>query len=203
MTDVEERLAAFVAGTTAATLPADVLTHAKRAVLDTIAAMFAGGGSELAEPVLTALRDDTLTGAQVVIGTDMLTSPERAAIVNGTLAHALDFDDTVSLMPGHPSSVVLPALLASAGHATRTGADLLCAYAVGHEVATKLGKAIGMDHYNRGWHSTGTVGLFGAAAAVANLLGLDPARARHALAIATSMSSGLRVGFGTMTKSLH
>lgn len=210
MTDVEERLAAFVADTTAdaiadgvaTTFPDELLGQAKRAVLDTLAAMFAGGHSELAGPVLTAMRDSE-PGSQVVVGTDLLTSPERAAIVNGTLAHALDFDDTVSLMPGHPSSVVLPALLATAGQEPRRGADVLRAYVVGHEVATKLGKAIGMDHYNRGWHSTGTIGVFGAAAGVANLLGLDRVRARHALAIATSMSSGLRVGFGTMTKSLH
>ncbi|TDV57746.1 MmgE/PrpD family protein [Actinophytocola oryzae] len=202
MTDVEERLAAFVADTTADSFPDGVLAQAKRAVLDTLAAMFAAGHSDLAGPVLSAMRDPG-PGSQVVIGTDLLTGPERAAIANGTLAHALDFDDTVSLMPGHPSSVILPALLATAGQVPRRGIDLLRAYVVGHEVATKMGKAIGQDHYNRGWHSTGTIGVFGAAAAVSNLLGLDSARARHALAVSTSMSSGLRVGFGTMTKSLH
>ena len=94
---------------------------------------------------------------------------ERAALVNGAIGHALDFDDTSPLMGGHPTVPVLPAALAVVEATGRTGADLLTAYVVGHEVQARIGAAIGVDHYRRGWHQTATVGVFGAAAAVATL----------------------------------
>ena len=138
-----------------------------------------------------------------IVGTGLTSSPERAAFVNGTLGHALDFDDTVSSMPGHPGAVVIHALLAALGDSPVTGRDFLTAVAVGYEVATKLGASIGMGHYNRGWHSTGSIGVFGATAAVSNLLRLDQQQVGHAIGITTSLASGLRANFGTMTKPIH
>ena len=128
---------------------------------------------------------------------------ERAALVNGAIGHALDFDDTSPLMGGHPTVPVLPAALAVVEATGRTGADLLTAYVVGHEVQARIGAAIGVDHYRRGWHQTATVGVFGAAAAVAWLLQLDAERFGHTMGIAASSASGVKANFGTMTKPLH
>lgn len=172
---------------------------------DTVAAMLAGGRSELAEPLLLyAGRHASPTAAQGIVGFPALRVPaEHAAFVNGVLGHAIDFDDTVSSMPGHPSSIVLAALLSALDGSPCRGIDFVMAFAVGHEVAVRLGQAIGMGHYNRGWHSTGTIGVFGALAAVARLRGLSTEQTVAALGIATSASAGIRANFGTMTKPLH
>ncbi len=199
----ETALADFIVGTGVAEIPEEVLAVTQRALLDTVAAVLVGVSSELREPLLGYLDAMPADGHSPVFGTERQTSPERAALVNGALGHAMDFDDTVSSMPGHPGAVVFSALLAALPHTPASGKDLLTAAAVGYEVATKLGRAIGMGHYNRGWHSTGSIGIFGATAAVGRLRGLTREQIRHALGIAASMSAGLRVNFGTMTKPLH
>lgn len=175
----------------------------QRALIDTLAAVLVGLSSEVREPLFAYCAATPAVGDSPVLGTSTRTSPERAALINGALAHAMDFDDTVSSMPGHPGGVVFSALFGILPHTKATGRDFLVAAAVGYEVATKLGAMIGMGHYNRGWHTTGSIGIFGAVAAVCRLKGLDREQTRHALGIAVSMSSGLRVNFGTMTKPFH
>ncbi|GAA0988401.1 MmgE/PrpD family protein [Acrocarpospora macrocephala] len=201
MPEIQRQLAAFIEGSATADLPDDVLDQAKRSLADTAAVAVAGTRSDLATPIARYLSGTS--GAYAVLGTQIRTSADRAALANGALAHALDFDDTVSAMPGHPGGVILPALLAALGQEPRSGNELLRAFVTGYEVATKFGAAIGSGHYNRGWHSTGTIGVFGACAAVAALLRLDREQIAAALGIAASMASGLRVNFGTMTKPLH
>jgi 2-methylcitrate dehydratase PrpD len=107
------------------------------------------------------------------------------------------------MMPGHPSAIVVSALLASMGGRTTTGSHFLEAYVIGIEVGAKIGLGITNAHYNRGFHGTGTLGIFCAAAAVAKLRGFDVAAIRTVIGIASSMASGLRRNFGTMTKPLH
>jgi len=117
--------------------------------------------------------------------------------------HALDFDDVSASVEGHPSVVVLPAALAAAELVEASGRDLLEAYAIGVEVMSKLGLAIGPAHYQAGWHATSTLGTLGAAVAAGRLLGLDADRLQMAIAIAVSEASGSRQNFGTMTKPFH
>jgi 2-methylcitrate dehydratase PrpD len=126
-----------------------------------------------------------------------------AALVNGTFGHALDFDDVLSMMPAHPSAVIVAAVLAGLDGQRVSGKALIEAYALGVEVGGKLGVGITNEHYQRGFHATGTLALFSALAALARLHGLDVATARQAFGIAGSMASGLRRNFGTMTKPLH
>ena len=121
-----------------------------------------------------------------------LTAP-AAALANGVAAHAWDLDDWEEPGNTHPTAVILPALLAAAEHdAGRPGnwcarqTQMLTAYAIGTEVIMRLGEAISMSHYARGFHSTATLGAIGAAAAVARLLGLDPEKAGHALGLSVS-----------------
>ncbi|MFT4268224.1 MAG: MmgE/PrpD family protein, partial [Xenophilus sp.] len=126
-----------------------------------------------------------------------------AALVNGCAAHAHALDDTNESMRGHPSAPVVPAVLAVGEAIGADGGALLAAYAVGVEVAAKLGRTVNDRHSQLGWHTTCTLGAVGAAAACANLLRLDARRTAHALGIAASTAGGLRVNFGTMTKALH
>ena len=126
-----------------------------------------------------------------------------AALVNGTAAHALDYDDTHASVRGHPSAPIVAAALAAAETSGASGAQLVDAYLIGLEVAGRAGRSLGPSHAARGFHSTSTLGVLGAAAASARLLGLNPPRATAALGIAASSAAGLRLNFGSMTKPLH
>lgn len=126
-----------------------------------------------------------------------------AAFVTGVATHSLDWDDYMHPMHGHCSSVLLAATWGLVESRGGTGADLLAAFLAGYQVDYLASLAFGTAHYERGWHATSTVGTLGAAAAAAQVLRLDPARAGAALAIAASMAAGLRVNFGTQTKPLH
>ena len=120
-------------------------------------------------------------------------------MVNGAAGHALDYDDTSTLMGRHASVPVLPAVLALAEAQDRSGADVVVAHVVGMEIQARIGRAIGPEHYRRGWHVTSTIGVFGAAAAASHLLGLDAEQFGRAIGIAASHSAGLKANFGTMT----
>jgi 2-methylcitrate dehydratase PrpD len=134
-----------------------------------------------------------------------------AALVNGASGHAMDFDDTqLSSTPDrtyglltHPTVPALASALAVAERQGASGAAFLEAFLVGFEVECKIAEAIDPDHYLRGFHSSGTIGTFASAAAAAKLMRLNDAPIRHMLAIAASLSSGIRVNFGSMTKPLH
>ena len=138
-----------------------------------------------------------------VLGTALYTAPGLAALANGTLGHALDFDDVTRHLRGHPSVPVAPVVLALGEAMGASGAEVITAFVVGVEVEAKIGKAMTSAHARRGWHPTATIGTLGAAAAAANLLGLTPPQVRMALGIAASKAAGLRQNFGTMTKPLH
>lgn len=203
--NAQRHLAEFIASTSPADVPASVHSASKRALLDTLAAAIAGASSGEVQPAIAHAQRTAPDGPTPVIGTSMRTAGDQAALLNGTLCHALDFDDTVSSMPGHPGAVVLPALLSSLAMSAApvAGQQFLTSLAVGYEAATKMGRAIGMGHYRRGWHATGSMGVFGATAAVASLEGATEDQVMNALGIASSHVGGLRVNFGTMTKSLH
>ena len=126
-----------------------------------------------------------------------------AALVNGSAAHALDYDDVNMAMPGHPSVAILPGLLALAELKGSSGREVVTAFVAGYETACRIGAALQPGHYNFGFHSTGTVGTFGAAAACAWLLGLDAEAAATALGIAGTQAAGLKSQFGTMCKPFH
>jgi 2-methylcitrate dehydratase PrpD len=160
MPSADYLIASFVAGTRFEDIPMPAVHEGRRAILDTVAAILAGSASETIEPLLRFVRAQD-AGTYPVLGTGLMTSSSTAALANGTIAHAIDFDDTVSSMPGHPGSFVLPAITSALGTEPLSGAGFLTAYIVGYEAATKLGRAIGMGHYQRGWHSTGTIGVFG------------------------------------------
>ncbi len=157
------------------------------------------------EPLSRILREEyrTYSGTCRVVGSDMMVPAQVAALVNGCQGHALDYDDTSTVMGGHPSAPVIPAVLAQAEELGSTGEALLVAIVVGIEVESHLGTLIGSAHYASGWHVTSTMGVFGAAAGVGRLLGLDKIQFGHAMGLAASQASGLKANFGTMTKPFH
>lgn len=196
-------IAEFIARTSIADFPPASTEKAKKALADTFAVIVAGAGSEVAEPLHKYLATAQAPGPIPILGTAMTAAPETAALVNGTFGHALDYDDVLSIMPAHPSAVIVAALLASIHGKRVDGRAFIEAYLVGVEVGGNIGIGMTNGHYQRGFHATGTLALFSGLAALAKLHKLDVAAIQQAFGIASSMSSGLRRNFGTMTKPLH
>lgn len=183
--------------------PSEALRLGKRAILDTLGVSIAGARDESVCILLEATQDRDGKPTAGIIGGGIRTDCLTAALVNGTMAHALDFDDVNDSMMGHPSAPLVPAVMALGEEVGASGSQVLEAFLVGFEVECKLGLAVGRGHYVKGWHATSTLGTIGAAAAASRILGLDRDRVRMALGIAASMSGGIRLNFGTMTKPLH
>ena len=198
---IATELASRVSKLTFAALPAEAVRWARVGILDTVGVTLAGATEPCA--VLARRVAAPAAGAALLFGTATRTAPAEAAWANGTASHALDFDDCSNTLGGHPSAPVLPALFALADGTALSGRDLITAYIAGFETETRIARAVNFYHYEKGWHPTATLGVFGAAAASASLLRLTPAQTATALAIAASFSSGLKANFGTMTKPLH
>jgi 2-methylcitrate dehydratase PrpD len=200
--DLSLGLAEFVKNADIEDAGADAVELAKRVIVDTVAVILSGAGSEVAGPMLDYV-SRMGQGAVPLIGTDAAASAPAAALVGGTFGAALDFDDVLSMMPGHPAAVVMPALIAQCYDAPVSGRDFIDAYIVGLEVGSKLSQGVGIRHYQRGYHTTGTIALFCAVAALARRFGLSVGETRMALSLAASTASGIQANFGTMTKPLH
>ena len=184
-------------------IPADVQHLGKRAILDTVGVSLAAAKDEAVAILAETLAGREGNSAATVIGRSHRTDALSAALINGVLAHALDFDDVNDSCMGHPSAPLVPAVLALGEELGASGAQVLEAFLIGFELECKLGLAIGNAHYAKGWHATATTGTMAAAAACAKLLGLDRERIGMALGIAASSSAGMRINFGTMTKPFH
>ncbi len=192
------RLLGWVGETAEEALPARALAHARLAVLDWWGVTVGGTG----EPVARLLRETVGVppGPAAVLGTDLRTAPLTAALLNGTAAHALDYDDTTLALPGHLTAPILPGLLAVAEARGLAGRPLLAAFVLGVEVASRVARALAPGHYRAGWHATTTAGRVGAAAAIGRLLGLDPERLDVAVGLAGIQAAGVQEAFGSMAK---
>jgi 2-methylcitrate dehydratase PrpD len=138
-----------------------------------------------------------------VVGQRRRASYRQAALLNGYIGHALDYDDVHSDVRGHPSTVILPALLSVASVDKPSGERLLAAYIIGVETMARLGNAIGAEHYLKGWHNTSTLGVIAAAVAAGYLKGFTEEQLQKTIGFAVTQAGGLRVQFGTETKPLH
>ena len=179
------------------------IAAAKTAIIDTLAVTLLGSTEPCARLVSETPGIGDSPGPALVLGTASRVSCLDAALINGVSSHALDFDDFTQELGGHPSVPVLPALLGLAEDRRASGRELIAAYAAGVELETRLAYGVHFVHYEKGWHPTATLGVFGSAGACANLLGLAPPAGATALSLAASMSSGIKANFGTMTKPLH
>ena len=193
-------LGRFVADATFARLPAEAIDVARIGFIDCIATMIAGAGDPAPQLLRRALQP-TDGEASLYFSGERAPAPE-AAWINGTAGHALDYDDVASLR-GHPSTVLVPAVVAEGEALGASGREMLAAYVVGYETWAELAWRDPGHHHRKGWHPTGIFGPIGAAAACASLRRLDAQRTAHALALAASQSSGIMANFGTMTKPFH
>ena len=188
-------------------LPREAVDWAKAAILDTVGVTLAGAGEDCARIVERTLAVGASPMAHggdcLVFGSDRRTGPLDAALINGTAAHALDFDDVSNTLGGHPSAPLLPAMFALADMQDCDGRAFVTAYVAGFETETRIARGVHFHHYEKGWHPTATLGVFGAAASCCHLMGLTAAQTAQALAIAASLASGIKANFGTMTKPLH
>jgi 2-methylcitrate dehydratase PrpD len=192
-------LGQFVADLSPNHLPEEAVRVARMGFIDTIGTMIVGR-KEASVRILTDVLAPADGPATLTFGPRKATAPE-AAWINGTAAHALDYDD-VSLR-GHPSTVLVPAILAEAEALNSSGSDMITAYVAGYEVWAELAlRETGLLH-EKGWHPTGLYGAVAAAAACAKLRKLDAEKTSIAIALGASQSSGLMSNFGTMTKPFH
>ncbi|HEX8044430.1 MmgE/PrpD family protein [Rhizobium sp.] len=180
------------------------ITRAQEAVVDTIGCMLAGAADPAPQSVARAFSADIgATGASAILRGGRA-SPSVAALINGTAAHCLDFDDNFHPARAHASAVLVPALLSiTTADGAISGRRFLHAYLAGLEAQAAIGFGVNPSHYNRGWHGTSTVGCIGTAAGVAVLLGLDATGIAQAMSIATSFAAGPKGQFGTSAKPLH
>jgi 2-methylcitrate dehydratase PrpD len=190
-----------------AKLPPELERHARRALLDWFAALLPGCSRPPATLMAQALAGEAMTpgaGAAICYVDGAAGSIRRAALLNATASHTVEFDDIYRDAGYHPACPTIPAALAAAQARGADMATLLRAIVAGYEVGCRIGVAVQPSHY-RFWHTTGTVGTFGAAAAVSVVLGSDAARTAHALATAATMAGGLQQAFrgDGMSKPLH
>jgi 2-methylcitrate dehydratase PrpD len=188
---IAERVAALEFGQ----LPAEAVQTAKRGMIDTVGVLFAGRE----QPVVQILLKHLAPGdeASILFGERKARSAD-AALVNGTAAHALDYDDVA--IDGHPSVVLTPALLAEGERIGASGKDLIAAYVAGYETWAELVSRDADKHHGKGWHPTAVFGALAAAAAACRITRLSPQQTANALAISASLAGGLVANFGSMTK---
>jgi 2-methylcitrate dehydratase PrpD len=184
-------------------IPETARALVRQCLLDYFAVAIAGADDPLVRMLLSEMAEAGGAPQASVIGHEQRLPALSAALVNGAAAHALDYDDVNMAMPGHPSVAILPGLLALAELEGSSGCDVIAAFVAGYETACRIGAALQPGHYNLGFHSTGTIGSFGAAAACARLLGLQTMGTAAALGIAGTQAAGLKSQFGTMCKPFH
>lgn len=191
----------FVLATEFDDLSEEVVDLTTRMVVDTVGVALAATSTDTVGTAERAL--ETASPESHVVGGFRTSSVRDAGLMNGILAHALDFDDVHHSMGGHPTAPVLSAALPVAARRSISGSELLTALVLGTEVEITLAKVLNPGHYERGWHPTSVLGTFGAVTAAGSVLGLDLAELRNAFGIAASSASGIKGNFGTMTKPYH
>lgn len=202
-TQVTRTLARYVVDSKLTDIPQSVRREATRSILNWMGCAVGGSSHETLDIALKALRPFAGPEQATVLGRRERIDVLHAALLNGISSHVFDFDDTHLKTIIHPAGPVASAALALAEYKPISGADLVHAFILGVEVECRIGNAVYPNHYDVGWHITGTAGVFGAAAAAGKLLGLNEQQMIWALGIAGTQSSGFREMFGTMCKSFH
>jgi 2-methylcitrate dehydratase PrpD len=201
-TGVTARLAQFVAGSRWEDLPEGVRHEAKRTLLNSLGAAFAGCRDAAVDHALAVLQPFSGRAAATLIGRGERADALTAAFVNAVSANVLDFDDTHHPTIIHPAAPVMPALLALSERTRVTGRQFLHALVLGVEAECRIGNAVTPWHYAHGWHITSTCGVIGAAVAAGKLLDLDAQRLGSAIGLGANQACGLVESLGTMAKSV-
>ena len=184
-------------------LSALALEWTSHAFIDTIGCALAGMAEEAPAILMRIPGVADANGPATLWAAGRQTGVLDAALINGTASHALDYDDVSGVMGGHPSAMLVPSMMALGESLGASGRDLALAYVVGYETECRIARGVHFHHYDKGWHPTATIGIFGTVAAAARLLKLTIDQTAIALGLAASLASGLKANFGTMTKPLH
>jgi 2-methylcitrate dehydratase PrpD len=198
---LSERIADFVCEFDPGTAPEPLIALVETAFVDTIGVMLAGSREPAARKVADVVAAQGAAPRATVIGRRLRTSPEGAALANGTATQALDYD--LSFMIGQSTAALIPGLLPLAETSGARPRDLIAAFVVGSEVCGALARCFPTLSSNGGWHGTGVLGTIGAAAAMARLTRMPVDAIPRTIGISASMASAISVNFGTMTKPLH
>lgn len=200
---ITKNFAEYIYNTTYEDIPTEVHRFVKLCILDWIGVTL-GGSKESASEILLDLVDIVGGNKQAtILGKGIKTNLLLAALTNGTMSHALDFDDTHKDAGIHPSVCLAPAAISVAEYKKASGKDLITAFIIGFEIAARIGISAGYDHYDHGWHATSTIGRFSATASAAKLFGLTPEQIANAFGITGTQVAGVREVFGTMSKPFH
>jgi len=179
------------------------LEWTRHAFIDTVGCTLAGMAEDGPRILQSVPGTAEAPGPALIYASNRRTSVLDAVLVNGTASHALDYDDVSGVLGGHPSAMLVPPLIALGEMTGAGGQDLVTAYVVGFETMCRIARGVHFHHYDKGWHPTATLGIFGTVAAAARLLRLSPDDTAVALGMAASFAAGLKANFGTMTKPLH
>jgi 2-methylcitrate dehydratase PrpD len=201
--DATRRLARLIIASRFEDLPESVRHEAKRTLLNWVGCAIGGSGHETVNSAIAALLPFCCSGQASLFGRRERVDILHASLLNGISSHVFDFDDTHAYTAIHPAAPVAPAILSLAEHQPISGRDFINALVIGIETECRIGKAVTPSHYETGWHITGTVGVFGSAAAAGRLLELNEQQMCWALALAAVQPVGLQEMFGSMTKSFH
>lgn len=184
------------------TADAGAMDAARTAIIDFLACTIAGAGDRTTDLLAKAVGAD-LPGKAILVGSNRKTDALVAAVVNGYAGHVLDYDDVHASVRGHPTTVIIPALLALAAERAFSAEAFVASYVVGLEAMARLGLSLGTKHYENGFHATATLGPIGVAAAICHLNRAPVEETAIALGIAATQASGLRLQFGYDTKPYH
>ena len=198
-----ESLANYAVSLDYSKIPGSAIKQAKRSILDGLGVAIAGSLSDIGKSIVSYVSVMGGPLESTVITTQLKCPAANAALAIGTMGHALDYDDESISLAGHPTVTILPAALTLGEKTSASGKEVLTAFITGLEIACKIGKVVNPEHFNKGFHPTSTLGIFGAAIAAGKILRLSGHEITNALGIAGSMSSGLQENFGTFTKPLH
>lgn len=198
-----QTLAQFVVGTKTDALPAWAMHEAKRTLINVLGIALSASVQTSARTLEAWAHAEGGNPRATVIGSGWRTNLEHAALLNGYFAHLQDYDDTHLPTILHPSAPTWPAVLAAAELTGARGRDVLAAFVLGAETACRVAMSTHPWHYDRGWHITGTAGVFGAAAGAGRLLGLTATQMTHALGTAATQAASIREVLGSTTKALH
>ncbi|MDF1608690.1 MmgE/PrpD family protein [Hoeflea sp. YIM 152468] len=201
--NVTSQLVDWIVDIKGSDIPTEVRKEGLRTFVNWIGCAVGGAHHETVDRALAAVMPFSGTATSTVLGRPERLDALHAALLNGITSHVLDYDDTHLKTIIHPAGPVASALLALAELRPMSGKDFLTALIVGIEVECRIGNSVYPNHYDRGWHITGTAGVFGAAAATGKAIGLSKQQMRWAFGLAATQASGLREMFGTMTKSFH
>lgn len=198
---ITEEIATWIADSET-NVTGESLRLARNAMIDIVGCMIAGTTDEATSRARTAMAGLS-SGSARTIGSEVSLAAPHAALVNGTAAHALDFDDNYHPTAGHATAVLAPAIFALADERSADGVSVLDAYIAGLEAMAVIGNGVNLAHYELGWHTTSTIGGMGVAAAAARMCKFDMETTTRAISHAFSMASGSKIQFGTMAKPLH